>query len=408
MRLVKGISLMVLAVCVGGCSEVPLEHANSITQPTTEESTQREDAPSHTVAAQEIEEVVAPVIETLEEVPVEVEVTGVAEEEIEEPPVVIEILPWSSVTKIGERELDDFSFTLDKSILKQAQEEIYVRHGLTMPTDFEQLNAIEQYNIKLLDFLYSKEWNGEAAWDLNYFTTDKYTSNYMAFLLDEPIVMDLDGDGTLEYVRYSYQMDEEALSLVTLEINEAIQMVVPLVYAMDYFAVVDLDEADNYKELVISDYGPSDDYVSYIYRYAEGALHEVGVVEGLFSLGLGIDGAGRVLARTRLNLLQTWYMDKPYNLQDGQLIPEEGIYTTYHRVFLKEMLPVYEAPDANSPSFTIPEGTLATLIATDDVMWCCIETEEGEKGWFRVDNFDTLTDLALTGMEVFVGLAYYD
>lgn len=258
----------------------------------------------------------------------------------------------------------------------------------------------------------------ETLLDEKYYTTGSYASNYEDYGRDESAAIDLDGDSKVENIYYMYGLQGEDGSYCILTVNDQALQINAMSTPLPQIAVVDIDESDSYKEMIISDEGPSDDYISRIYRYEEGAIQQVGRVEGLYDFGIGIDGEGHVMSRTRCDFLQTWFMDVPYKLVDGKLEVDGTVFKTYHPVNTKVDLPLYQAPEedvtpfaiAQSPQFTIPAGEHITLVSVleDGSQWCKVRTRGGEEGWFQVSGLATIAALQLEAEQVFDGLTYYD
>ncbi|MGL4799492.1 MAG: hypothetical protein ACRCWY_08905 [Cellulosilyticaceae bacterium] len=317
-----------------------------------------------------------------------------------------QIIPWSSEKRIQDGDFYELEILGNKENVKLAIEEIYKRNGLQMEEDIQKLSPIEQFNVGILKFRLRSL--ADELFNPDYLKTGIYSSNYTAYDAEAPVEVDLDGDGTLEKVMYTLTYPDQDNAYKVLYVNDTLYEVKLSCSPLPQFAIVDIDTSDTYKEIVISDYGPSDDYKSSIYRYKDGNLEEVGWVEGLFDEGLGIDGKGNVMAHTRSQILQTWYMDVPYALVDGTLEVSSDIFTTNHPVFLQAPLPVFADHDAKSQMFIIKEGVNAVLTATDNKTWCRIETEDGQVGWFRLDEKGRLVDSEIGPIGIFAGLTFYD
>lgn len=172
---------------------------------------------------------------------------------------------------------------------------------------------------------------------------------------------------------------------------------------LENYMIVDLDLTDGYKELAFMDYGPSDDYTTSFYRYENGTLRHLGTVEGLITydsmnMGFVLDGAGRVYTTMRLHVLQTWWAEVCWELNDEgvlELRPQEvydaqrfayvtmdGETKTSHTL-LKEVL-AYDDRVGDSAGI-LPAGAEITLTGTDNREWVRISTAEGEERWLRLD-----------------------
>ncbi|QIB26356.1 SH3 domain-containing protein [Caloranaerobacter azorensis] len=176
------------------------------------------------------------------------------------------------------------------------------------------------------------------------------------------------------------------------------------------FAIVDIDKNDNLKEIIISDYGPSNDYVSYFYCYDGQNIIKMGQTEGLFEYGIKIDGMGKLSARTRSKILQTWFFDKYYTLSKEHKLIEvpQDIYITNYDVFVKRPIKLLKNRGNSDDYFILNEGQRMTIVGTDDKEWCLVETKTGERGWFAVDEFSIIRNEGLDAYKIFGGLCYAD
>ena len=238
---------------------------------------------------------------------------------------------------------------------------------------------------------------------------------------------DLDGDGTEDEVYYFAVPDDTALSGTRygLDVNStrflhpeldnpAEAYGIWLDYPdLDYYYIVDLDTSDNYMEIAICDHGINDYPYTYFFRYDSGTLTCIGFVPGLPADHETVyNGDGTLLALSRLDLLQTWFAQRKYALQDGTiaLVPGEfcnpnmGGYT----VELLREVTVYTQPDLSSDTLTLAPSTSVTFPSTDGVNWVEVRCADGSSGWLYLSSYTTIVsgEDQLLAWDVFDGLLY--
>jgi hypothetical protein len=322
-----------------------------------------------------------------------------------------------------------YIYNIDFKNLDLARNEIYARRGYVFaskifsnyfskkgwynPKEYfttAELTPIEMYNIKLISYFENLD-NMYAEVRNKYKTSaseaiqkiDIYDSN-------KEIYVDLNGDGVEEKILYKTNVKDSCYgNTCTLFIDEQ-KIKLDGCSFLNSFAIVDIDVKDNLKEIIISDEGLSSDYTSKFFYYDGNKILEMGEVGGLSNNGIKIDGFGQFSAISRANLLQTWFFDRLYKLDSNHKIVEikKDVFNTNYFVFMKKQLKVYISRDTKSDSFILEEGTVVNLVGTDNKEWCLIETKNGKKGWFALDNYDEIRGTNLNAREFFVGLCFAD
>ncbi|WP_427339493.1 YARHG domain-containing protein [Caloranaerobacter sp. DY30410] len=323
------------------------------------------------------------------------------------------IFPNSHIEKLTEEQL----LGVSNKLLEYARNEIFARKGHIFKkekyrnyfakkswykpittVEFSSLNSIEKYNVNFIKFF-------EDRYRKIHEKYENYKTNYDVYPCNKEINVDINGDGKTERILFKL----ENMNSYKLYINDLV-IEGELVYSSKYFAIVDIDKNDNFKEIIISDYGPSDDYVSYFYCYDGQNIIKMGQTEGLFEYGIKIDGAGKFSARTRGKILQTWFFDKYYTLSKEHKLIEvpQDIYITDYDVFVKKPIKLLRSRNNSDDYFVLHEGHKATIVGTDDKEWCLVETSTGERGWFAVDKFSIIRSEGLDVYKIFAGLCYAD
>ncbi len=181
--------------------------------------------------------------------------------------------------------------------------------------------------------------------------------------------------------------------------------------------------------LLVSDYGPSDDYATYFHVYEEGKLSYVGQIYALTDDMRIRDGI--ITASVRANILYTWYHDADFALahssgidhysEDGFAPIEYAIYEIPRYLYSMGLivtinvdLPLVEGMGDNTPRAVLPAGAKVILSATDDKRWVYIQSMDdwAINGWMEViGEFGIecrVGDRLMYSDEVFSGLLFAD
>lgn len=247
---------------------------------------------------------------------------------------------------------------------------------------------------------------------------------YDTFLLQTCVVGEsmttwLDGDDNADTIIYDVinpyatypdinQSEEYAETTFSLEINgkDFSQDLIDAVdfisdgYSCQYY-VVDIDKSDNYKELVIADYGYSDDPLTHFFHYENDTLKYLGTVADVPGNDYFIvNGDGTVNARMTSNLMQTPYIPAVYELKGDSLslvdtdwykIEETNWTEDYqgHNILTDVM--VYTEADLNSETITLtPEDGPVSFPASDNKNWYQVQTKDGTIYYLYLTDFSTV------------------
>ncbi len=325
------------------------------------------------------------------------------------------ILVESGTKKVTEEEI----FQLDSSILDYARNEIFARKGYVFKNDkyrdyfltkawykpsedvsVDNLNDIEKYNVNFLKF-YEEYWSNNGTYNRN------QKQPYDAYKVNEKAFIDLNSDEKKEEIIYQNLNDAG----YRLSVNGSSIEDDKYTNLADFIAVVDIDKSDKYLEILISDYGPSSDDYSTFYYFNNNKLVKMGETAGVIEYNeIKIDGSGNFSARTRGQILQTWFFDKHYKLTSEHKLVEmpQDIYLTDYDVFVKSQIKLYTERNEKGGYFDLHEGQIVKIVGTDDKKWCLIETSAGKKGWFALEHFNLMRNEGLDAGSVFGGLCYAD
>ena len=224
--------------------------------------------------------------------------------------------------------------------------------------------------------------------------------------------MDLDGDHHDDFISVVFYQTGHGYGFdrFVLEVNGS--QFVGSGAALDCaFQVVDIDSTDGRKEIVLSESGPSDDDATHFFGYARGSIGLIGSLEGRLPGPPGVDGSGTIHTRCRGRILQTWWYpcDYRFDIQRQSLdqVPERyRIMGT--PVVLKTDLALTAEPWGDRPVGVVRAGEKATLLRTDDEIWCEIESAGGLRGWFFTVGGWHVGAGNIVATEVFDGLMIAD
>jgi len=170
---------------------------------------------------------------------------------------------------------------------------------------------------------------------------------------------------------------------------------------------------DGVKEIAVQEYGPSEDYRTTFYAYGGGKIIEMGQVQGLCGTYSRLPGDGKVMAQTRFQILQTWFYDDEYRINEQHVLEHvaKPLYLSTFKeqyVTVKKMLTLYTAPGSQEVVVRVVPGDKLLLVGSDDKEWCYATTTNGVKGWFSVEGFQQVRELGIPTGEVFDGLYFTD
>ena len=221
---------------------------------------------------------------------------------------------------------------------------------------------------------------------------------------------DINNDGKKEEISLYISGDEiNGLTATFFVVGSSV--VVPGHNPEDHFTIVDLGGQNKLKAIVMTDDGPSNDYISYFYVLGKTDFKKIGELQGAID-DMAFSGDGVVSTLARGKILDTWFYRKSYKLDvDGNLQPvAENFYlrvAPVNPMIMRVSLPVTVQPEESSQTFTVPEKSKVTILGCDNVSWCEL-SYEGIMGWFKVVNFDKISVLNLSAAEVFDGLSVAD
>lgn len=330
------------------------------------------------------------------------------------------VLPTSSILPLRQDMLD-----MSDNDLWIARNEIYARHGRQFTngylqkyfnrcTWYEGTIPAEQFDESVLSQLEKENLKLLVAAEEEYDRWHPYPKKYSAA---ETALEDLSGDGTPN--RIGYQVEERengelecriTVDGVTYVVNELTYMDTPV---MDVFYISDIVEDDGILEIAVLDEGPSNDPVTYFFRYDE-ELSYVGQVAGFpfaeENGGVnGFDGIGNIVGCVRMDLIETAYLEGYWRWDDWvsyqatawhDMLPVDG-----HMLY--EDLPVHYEMDETSETTIIPVQSEVFFLGSDMYEWILVKGKDGSKGYMQVAD-GMVVELDKAADQVFSDLYYFD
>jgi hypothetical protein len=313
----------------------------------------------------------------------------------------------------GRMILDEMNLAqLDTRLLYLAKNEIYARHGYIFrekplqnyfktrawyrPQFFwvGNLTSIEKKNIQSF-----QKYIGQQKQSLKHEVRETGSGTAGALA-----IFDLDGNNEMDEIRYTivgnYRSDFQ------LQVNQTVIQGAGEALKSE-FRIVDLDIYDNFKEIAIEQYGLSRT-VTLFYCYDGQSIRFIGKINGLCGNYRRSDGAGKVWAEKRSDLLHHWPLKEEYRI-NGRHQLERSVNSYFAtdgavELTVKKAFTLYRKRNGDQTAFRVKPGERARLLGTDNCHWCLLANGRGQKGWFAVDNSTIIRELGLDAREVFAGL----
>lgn len=338
------------------------------------------------------------------------------------------IFPTSSIFPLDPMMLKEFS----DNNLQIARNEIYARHGRQFangylqeyfnrctwyegeipPQEFQEsvLSQVERDNIKLL-----------SAAEKEYERQHPYPKSYQ---MSENVSEDLNGDGTADTINCRVIEQENGEILCTITINDETWDANELVRSeleegmtdsiWNFFYVTDIQESDGLLEIALLDNGPSEDPITYFFRY-DGALSCIGLVPGFPFADMnggrnGFNGYGGITGRAPMDLLETAFLQYNCRYDGVRILDSETAWYEYDYLLsrshtLYEDLPVYCEREETSAMTVIPAQEEVFFLGTDGEQWILVKGRDGSRGYMLVEDGRIVT-LDKPAEEVFSGLQF--
>ena len=248
--------------------------------------------------------------------------------------------------------------------------------------------------------------------------------------------VDFDGDGAQEVFTFQKDVDEWGDGSFTLSVNGQFVRQDNCVYLADdvYAMFIGSKGYDGsvyyYASLFMaSEYGPSDDPLTYCYIFEDGTLTSVGMIPAMPESMTVDANTGIITTKVRADMIGTWSRPADYMLATGFDWDGDEGYQSYYSVVeipreiypcgmivtTKVLLPLLEDKLDAAYSGTIGAGQRVTIVATDDRRWAYVSAVDGSgEGWVRMSyREDFGQSISVGGVDlhvddVFDGILYAD
>ncbi len=321
----------------------------------------------------------------------------------------IYLIANSNVEKITRYQIQDFS----EELLAVARNEIYARQGYiftnpiytgyfqnkswyvpTKKISEIQLSEIEAYNIRYLQWkekcLEREEQEDKQVVPLEF--CDMYLFN-----AEKPFKMDLNNDGIEEEI--IFEAEERTDDLITsgvIKVNGQVKKEVSGRLQAKIW-VIDIDETDNYKELIINDVGPSADPVDSYFYFDGKAIQSMGSIaseiNSTTSYCRTYAKEGKLYARLSSTDTISGSCERSYEITRNHIIKEipKDYWEIHHWVFATEPIVIYEKNDLASLNRRYEAGMTLLIVGTDLNEWMKVEWGDGKVGWVNTKELDITT-----------------
>lgn len=240
---------------------------------------------------------------------------------------------------------------------------------------------------------------------------------------------DLDGDGDAEPLSVSFDLNEYDDGSFILFVDDQSFTIDNCASLIKEVYTMKVGSGDFYYGTLIflSEYGMSDDLLTYCFFYTDNELYDVGRIPNA-AANFNVSPDGVITVDERAWHIGTWYYPSDYILARGFSWDDDfncetsyamckvprDVYPMGMIVTAKVELPLLASKYDTAPSLYIPEGTKAVLVSSDDVAWLCVSTLDGcTTGYLRMTYFDygdylTVGNKVMYADDVFDGIFYAD
>lgn len=226
------------------------------------------------------------------------------------------------------------------------------------------------------------------------------SSSMLEYYGYQNIQVDLNNDGKEDKLYYDYGYQENETN-PTLKINDkdfsSLLDDCFLYNASSSIILANIDESDDFVDIIISNDGDNDYDTFYILRYDGENLIKINKeTQGMPGFSMHIED-GIIYSCKRADVLATMELEVKYKLENNELVeikPESGIYNYNiyaeggNKMTALEDLNVYTLMNDDSERIVLKEGETFISDKTDGEHWANIITSDGKEYWIYVDASD--------------------
>jgi|GEM_PF-2630440 len=308
-----------------------------------------------------------------------------------------ELILWKDLVPLS---LEQLAFARNDFFAREGyvfQKQKYIDHYDSLvwyePDDtftYDRFSEIQQVNIHLIQIAEARAGNG-------------------LLYIPSGTTLDFDQDGDLEELTYEAP-NEFSMNIVLHDTDDDRHWDIDCTAPFNKMYIGDILYDDGILDLFADEMGASDDYSSYVAGVTSEGFVERGMVSGSCD-DVTLSGNGIISTSGRMHVMMTWYVHAKYVLEtDGSLIyeaePEYSIDDFPCTAIVD--VPMRSVKDTSmAPDLSIPAGTTAYLVSTDNIEWVKIRWGDQE-GWLHLTKFSTITDLDTYASMAFEGLIIAD
>ncbi len=227
---------------------------------------------------------------------------------------------------------------------------------------------------------------------------DTPTQSWVLFKPSSVLTDDFDSDGTLETMRFEASLNEYDDGSFSFSVGSKSFTVEDCIGLIPEVNAMRVGYSDSYYGtlFMISEYGPSDDPLTYCYLYAYEDLQDLGRIPALAG-SITPDGNGVFTTTIRASMVGTWERPADYALAFGIDSGEDwsihyrlvevprAMYPMNMMVTLKRDLTLSSSIYEDRADVDLKAGTPVIFAASDDVSRLYITELDGERsGWASI------------------------
>lgn len=287
------------------------------------------------------------------------------------------------------------------------------KENLNEVADKEVYSGISKGNESLVDLTQNKQEYQKNSLDYEELEKRAYKGEFIEVLSGDSY--DINMDGIKERIEFNFiKNNMNYIEDCEVRIGSTIATV-PITNPTGKVYISCLTNYKGPLQILIDEYGPSNDDMTTILYFINNSLVEIGKVGGLVG-NLRSLGNGLFQSIERASTLQTWYHPRNFYILDSSkystvdypqivYMPKE-LYAVGTNVKLLCDLPLLDSQYTNETIHTIMKGSLATIIASDDEKWIYIkDSNTFNSGWVRIQDLDVIINgEEHYGQDVFDGL----
>ena len=312
------------------------------------------------------------------------------------------ILTDSDKKLLEERDMEELS----ANMLDMSRNEIYARHGYAFTGNDNKYYFTNKFwykeNADFKESMLNDIKKRNALFIKQY---SEKTKECFKLVEGNEIEVDLNGDGTEERIKLECKAGGDTYTLYINGLSVRGQG-----NNLDgKMFVCDIDSKDKYREIAITESGPSSDEATYFYYYDGRKINFMGRIQGS-NYVINMTGSGTFTTRTRGQILQTWFYTDRYGLSSGHELENipQLLYMMGTRVRVQQELELQKSPTDSESAAVLKPGDEVVITSSDNKEWCEVDTMKGVKGWFAVGNFSDIKGTDYSATECFEGLCNAD